>query len=266
MEWCSTSSVPPPGRRTESVRATPHRGSSTSTPPFRTGGPAASGTRRFEVLGSGISGGVNMVDQPDEAVFDSCGSRIWVFQRREGVVFEYLFPRKVRVGCIATIIVMSTYPTFFGFLCWTDVDRTGAVVHFAVFLVVLPAIVLFSMGVLQQVFPRRVIWSDTGERCRTTNIPGLSLSFPESDVEAVELLVIHSVAGVRGYTTLALKNRKRRIRLLQYSASSWTRASRPAAVDRVLTEMQPLADTLANAIGRPVRKFRKAKSSWLSWF
>ena len=104
-------------------------------------------------------------------------------------------------------------------------------------------------------WPRRFEFDFDTNICRFHNIPGLGLSIPFDEIEAIDVLHQKFAGSVLG---LALQGKKRRLRMHMFLA---TKKNRP----EIEEQMVIIAEAMSKLLDRPVRVFEKMTNRHSSW-
>jgi hypothetical protein len=118
--------------------------------------------------------------------------------------------------------------------------------------------VLLGFSFLQASFPRQFTFAVGAGRCWFRNVPGCGRCFPFSDLQSVALLTGKARGWNVAWLCLSVKGMKRHLRI---KAIGRTRGPE----ERVAAELQPLAVSLSDMLGLPLRHHKNASLKQVSW-
>ena len=143
----------------------------------------------------------------------------------------------------------------FGILCFLGYLLLGGIWWLIASIIAFFGIFCGAWTVAASFYPRRFVFDFDRQTCTFSNIPGLGLSIPFSDIEAIDILRLRLAPNVLG---LAYGGKTRRLRIHMFHATK----KNVAEIDK---EMSTLTEALSKLLDRPVRIVPKATNRLNSW-
>ena len=179
----------------------------------------------------------------------------------ERILYSFLVPTVTAAMVVSILILVVAAERI------EEFGAVGIVIGSTFVIVLSPAAGFALYGLLQSLNCRRFVFDFRRRECAFTNVPGFGAAFDFDDIKSIEIIPSkgkHSITTVT--LALSLVGQRRRLRIQWLSTARGPMGfGRPDPPETGIERIMPLANALAQLVGKPLRVNKNASVWSLSW-